>query len=254
MIKVQNLKFKYPNSKNFVIENSTFEIHEGEITAIVGENGSGKTTFGYLLSGLLELNNKDYGNIEIDGYINIVFQNPEIQIIANNVFDEISFVLKNFKIKEEEIEKRIKDALLLVGMEDKINDNPLNFSLGQKQKIAIASVLALKPKYIVFDESTSFLDSKSKDQILSIYKELKKLGFGVIVITNVIDELLIADKLLYFTKDNRLNSFEGSVIDNIEKVSKILEKINFKLTPLWKLHLLASTGDEQANSILKKVY
>lgn len=170
MIKICNLNFKYKNS-NSILNNINLEIQEGETIAIVGENGSGKSTLAKLISGILKIKQ---GEIIIDDlYLNkkedykeavkkigIVFQNPENQIIFNNIHDELNFSLKN--LSKEETQERITQSLKKVNMYDFIDKDLYELSLGQKQRIAIAEILAKKPKYIVFDEPTTMIDSKRK--------------------------------------------------------------------------------------------
>ena len=201
MIKVENVSFKYKNSDNLILDNLNFEVNDGEIVAIVGENGSGKSTIGKLISGILKLK---HGNILIDNYnikdksikdkMGIVFQNPETQIIFNNIYDELSMSLKN--LGKEEIEKRIESSLEQVGMLEYKNKNLYSLSLGQKQRIMIAEVLAKQPKYIIFDEPTTMIDTKGKETIYKIIKDLKNKGYTIICITNLADEILIADRTL----------------------------------------------------------
>lgn len=201
MIKVENVSFKYKNSDNLILDNLNFEVNDGEIVAIVGENGSGKSTIGKLISGILKLK---HGNILIDNYnikdksikdkMGIVFQNPETQIIFNNIYDELSMSLKN--LGKEEIEKRIESSLEQVGMLKYKNKNLYSLSLGQKQRIMIAEGLAKQPKYIIFDEPTTMIDTKGKETIYKIINDLKNKGYTIICITNLADEILIADRTL----------------------------------------------------------
>lgn len=170
MIKICDLSFKYKNSNN-ILNNINLEIQEGETIAIVGENGSGKSTLAKLISGILKVKQ---GKIVIDNLdlskkeehkeavqkIGIVFQNPENQIIFNNIYDELSFSLKT--LSKEEKDERIGNSLKKVNMFDYINKDLYELSLGQKQRIAIAEVIARKPKYIVFDEPTTMIDSNRK--------------------------------------------------------------------------------------------
>ena len=218
MIKVENVSFKYKNSDSRVLDELNFSIREGEIVAIVGENGSGKSTIGRLISGITKLKE---GNIIIDDFdisnaknykliqekVGIVFQNPENQIIFNNIYDELSFSLKN--LEKNEIEKRIDSALEQVGMLKLKNHDLYSLSLGQKQRIMIAEVLAKKPKYIIFDEPTTMIDSEGKEKIYEIIKNLKKQGYTIICITNLADEILLADRTLILS--------DGKIAYEIEK-------------------------------------
>lgn len=241
MIKVENVSFKYKNSNGKVLDKLNFSIKEGEIVAIVGENGSGKSTIGRLISGITKLKE---GNITIDDLdisnaknykliqekVGIVFQNPENQIIFNNIYDELSFSLND--LQKSEIEKRIDSALEQVGML-KLKDHDLySLSLGQKQRIMIAEVLAKKPKYIIFDEPTTMIDSEGKEKIYEIIKNLKKQGYTIICITNLADEILLADKTLILSGGKIAYEIEKK--DLIEK-AYILKKFGVKEPTLLQI-------------------
>ena len=218
MIKVENVSFRYKNSGYNILNELSFTIKEGEIVAIVGENGSGKSTIGRLISGITKLK---HGNIIIDDLeiskgnnmriirqkVGIVFQNPENQIIFNNIYDELSFSLKN--LEKIQLEDRIKLSLQQVGMINFKDSDLYTLSLGQKQRIMIAEVLAKNPKYIILDEPTTMIDSQGKEKIYEIIKNLKKQGYTIICITNIADEILLADRTLI------LNN--GKIVEEIEK-------------------------------------
>lgn len=184
MIKLENVSFKYRNSEHIVLDNLSFSINDGEVIAIVGQNGSGKSTIGRLISGITKLKQ---GNIFIDDLdisqknnrklirdkVGIVFQNPENQIIFNNIYDELAFSLSG--CDKLEIEERVSTALKQVGMFDYKNRDLYSLSLGQKQRIIIAEVLAQHPKYIIFDEPTTMLDGIGKELVYDIIRELKEL-------------------------------------------------------------------------------
>lgn len=208
MIKIKNVTYRYQKGKD-ILKDITIDIRDKETVVIMGKNGFGKSTLGKLISGIMkpkegkilidDLDMADKRNKEeIRKKIGIVFQNPENQIIFNNVQDEISFALKD--LEKEEIEKRMKEALQKVHMEDKIEDDLYELSLGQKQRIVISEVLAKQPKYIVFDEPTTMIDSKGKEKIHHIVKELKKEGYTILYITNMAEEILLADRILILDK------------------------------------------------------
>lgn len=218
MITVENVCFKYKGSNNQILNNLNFSVNDGEIVCIVGKNGSGKSTIGKLLSGITKLK---HGNIFIDDIniakgknldfvrnnIGIVFQNPENQIIFNSIYDELSFSLKD--LDKEEVECRIDDALKQVDMLEFKDCDLYSLSLGQKQRIMIAEVLAKRPKYIIFDEPTTMIDSEGKEKIYKVIKSLNKAGFTIICITNLADEILLADRTIILDK--------GSIACEIDK-------------------------------------
>ena len=172
MIKVEDVLYKYKGSNYNVLNGLNFSVKDGEIIAIIGKNGSGKSTIGKLIAGITKLKQ---GKIFIDDIdisknykliqdkIGIVFQNPENQIIFNNIYDELSFSLRN--LEKEEIEKRVNQALEKVEMIDLKNHDLYTLSLGQKQRIMIAEVLAKNPKYIILDEPTTRIDRQGKEKI-----------------------------------------------------------------------------------------
>ena len=234
MIKIENLNFKYKREEN-ILKNINLDIKEGECIAIVGKNGSGKSTFAKLIAGIMK---PTKGDVSIDDintknkheYINlrkkigIVFQNPENQILFNNLDDEISFALNNLNLDNKEL--RINEALKKVKIEkEKIGDLD-ELSLGQKQKIAIAGVLAINPKYIVLDEPTTMIDSEGKDAVYSIIKELKEAGYTIIYITNNTEEILLADKVIILNEGQIVDTIKRSEI--VEK-TEILKKYNLKV-------------------------
>lgn len=225
MIKVENVSFKYRDS-NLILDNLSFNVYEGEILAIVGKNGSGKSTIGKLMSGIKQVKNgkifidnfdisKKENSDEIRNKIGIVFQNPENQIIFNNIHDELSFALKS--LNEQEINIRIEQSLKQVGMLHFKDENLYNLSLGQKQRIMIAEILAKNPKYIILDEPTTMIDSLGKEKIYEIIKHLKSQGYTVICITNLADEILLADRILILDS--------GKIVAELKK-DELIEKID----------------------------
>lgn len=210
MIKVKNLKFKYSEAKNFAINDISFEIPTGKYVAILGHNGSGKSTFSKLLVALYKPTS---GSIEIDGItiskntlkdirkkIGIVFQNPDNQFIGATVEDDIAFGLENKQMSREEMKEVIYKYAERVGMLKHLDKEPQNLSGGQKQRVAIASTLALDPEIIIFDEVTSMLDPKGKREVISLIKDVQKDKKKTLIsITHDMDEAILADQVIVFS-------------------------------------------------------
>ena len=242
MINICDLSFKYKNSNN-ILNNINIEIQEGETVAIVGENGSGKSTLAKLMSGILKTKQ---GRIIIDNLdltkkedykeaikkVGIVFQNPENQIIFNNIYDELSYALKH--LTREETKERIIKSLKKVKMYDYIDKDLYELSLGQKQRIAIAEILAKEPKYIIFDEPTTMIDSLGKDQIYDIIKTLKKEGYTIIYTTNLVEEILLADRILILRNGQIVNEIKK---ENLISSVDILKENNIKLPTIIEIAL-----------------
>lgn len=238
MIRLENVSFKYRES-NKILDNINLNVQDGEIVTIVGKNGSGKSTIGKLIAGILKL--KD-GNIFIDDLdikkhqkeirnrVGVVFQNPENQVIFNSIQDELSFSLKG--LSKQEVENRINEALKKVEMSEFKNKELYNLSLGQKQRIMIAEVLAKKPKYIIFDEPTTMIDSLGKEKIYQIIKNLKEQGYTIICITNLADEILLADRTLVLEQGKIVLEIKKEEL--VEKASE-LKKYEIKLPTILEI-------------------
>jgi len=212
IIKTENLKFAYSSVDGsapvLVLNNLSIEIEKGTFVAVIGHNGSGKTTlakhFNAILlpgGGHVFVDGMDTANeeliIEIRRRVGMVFQNPDNQIVATVVEEDVAFAPENLGYPSEEIRKRVDEALKIVGMYQYRNHAPHLLSGGQKQRIAIAGVLAMRPKCIVFDEPTAMLDPRGRERILSIMRDLRdNHGVTVILITHHMDEAIDADRLI----------------------------------------------------------
>ncbi len=206
IIELENVNFSY-DKRIDVIKNVSLAINQGEHIAIIGHNGSGKSTLAKLFNGLVKA---DSGSVKVMGLdcgdkkqvfevrkkVGVVFQNPDNQLIASIVEDDIAFGPENLGIERQEIAKRIDFALKAVGMEKFRHSSPTRLSGGQKQRIAIAGVLALKPSVLVLDESTAMLDPQGRSEVLEVAKTLnKEQGTTVINITHYMDEVVDADRV-----------------------------------------------------------
>jgi len=222
MIQVKNLSFKY--EEHGVLTDINLEIKEGSFTAIIGANGSGKSTLAKHFNALL-LPTK--GAVSVDGIdakknqfeirkkVGFVFQDFDSQIVYPVVQEDIAFGLENLGLTNADIKKIINETLEKLKIKKLANSNVNTLSLGQKQLIALAGVLAMRPKCIIFDEPTTMLDSVNKKNILSIIKELnEKDKLTIVMITNALDDLHYADRVVVLK--------EGRIIFNDRK--ELLDK------------------------------
>lgn len=205
----ENVKYSYTeNGKRFAVNGVTLSIEEGEFVAVLGRNGSGKSTLAKLINALLtpvsgkvEVFGMDTSDnkktFEIRKNAGMVFQNPDNQMVASIVEDDVAFGPENIGVTREEIGERIGFALKAVGMEEYRTSTPTRLSGGQKQRIAIAGVLAIKPKIMILDESTAMLDPKGRREVMDVVKRLnKEENMTVILITHFMDEALEADRAI----------------------------------------------------------
>lgn len=243
LISVKGVTFGYEENAP-VIKDLSLEIEEGKYIAIIGHNGSGKSTLAKLLNGLLKV---DKGDIIVDGLsvlekqnlfeirkrVGVVFQNPDNQLIASIVEDEVAFGVENIGVKREEMEKRIEFALSSVGMSEFRKSTPSRLSGGQKQRIAIAGVLALMPKVIVLDESTAMLDPKGRKEVLEVVKKLnKEQNITVIAITHYMEETVFADEIIVLDKGKI--ALKGTPKEIFSEKQKIKE-LGLELPPVTAL-------------------
>lgn len=205
-IEIKNVTFNYENGKTPVIKDLSLSVDKGEFLCILGENGSGKSTLSRLINGLLlpatgdvlvfGLNTREKDKAyEIRKSVGMVFQNPDNQMIATIVEDDIAFGPENLGVPPDEIGKRIDFALKSVNMERYKKVAGQKLSGGQKQRIAIAGALAVMPEILILDESTAMLDPLGREEVLSVVKDLNQNGMTVILITHYMDEALLADKV-----------------------------------------------------------
>ena len=213
-IEIKDLKFSYPSDDGepiTVINGIDLNIEKGEFVAVLGRNGSGKSTLAKLMNFVLEA---ESGSVTVDGIclspdmtddelltvrkkVGMVFQNPDNQLVATVVEEDIAFGPENLGVPSAEIRQRVDDALEIVGMTKYARHSPSRLSGGQKQRIAIAGILAMMPECIIFDESTAMLDPIGRDEVMETICRLnKEHGMTVIMITHNMDEAVIADRVV----------------------------------------------------------
>jgi energy-coupling factor transport system ATP-binding protein len=250
-VSFENISFKYPNETNYAIKNVSFYVQKGEWLAIVGHNGSGKSTIAKLLNGLLksESGSIKVFDIELDETtvwdirkrVGMVFQNPDNQFVGTTVQDDVAFGLENNGIPRDEMAKRVNEAIRLVKMEEFLEQEPHHLSGGQKQRVAIAGIIALQPDIIILDEATSMLDPKGRNEVLETVRELKKKqNITVISITHDLEEVVKADRVIVMNKGKVLT--EGTP-EEVFLLGEQLEKIGLDLPFAIKLsHHLKRAG------------
>ena len=207
-IKFDNVSFSY-NDGTKVVDGLSLEVEKGEFVAVVGRNGSGKSTAAKLINGLLT---PDEGKVYVNGIdtsatndifavrstVGMVFQNPDNQMVATIVEDDVAFGPENLGVEREEIGRRIDFALGVTGIE-KFRDKPsAELSGGQKQRVAIAGVLAVKPQILILDEATSMLDPLGRKEVNEVIRKLNKDGMTVVTVTHYMEEAVDADRVIVF--------------------------------------------------------
>ncbi len=205
-IEFKNVSFKYDEDKPFVIKNLSLSVDKGDFLCVLGENGSGKSTLSRLINGLLtategtvevfSLSTADKKSVkEIRKKVGMVFQNPDNQMVATIVEDDVAFAPENLGLSSEEIGKRIDFALDSVNMQKYRYSAGQRLSGGQKQRVAIAGALAVMPEILILDESTSMLDPLGREEVMQVVKKLNENGMTVIAITHYMDEVVNANKV-----------------------------------------------------------
>ena len=207
IVDVHDVSYTYPGNHEATLKNVSIAFNQNEWTTIIGHNGSGKSTLARLIDGLLPL---DKGSIVVDGVsvnedhlsdihqkIGFVFQNPENQFVGTTVEDDVAFGLENHQVPRNEMQFRINQALDDVAMQSYAHKEPGMLSGGQKQRVAIAGILSLRPKILIFDEATSMLDPVARQTVLQLLQRLKvEKGFTNIAISHDPIEATYADNIV----------------------------------------------------------
>lgn len=208
IIKFENVHYTYPGDQLESLCGVSLEIEEGSFVAVLGHNGSGKSTLAKHMNAILTptegkvtvcgIDSADEERlIQLRRNVGMVFQNPDNQIVANVVEDDVAFAPENLGVEPKEIRRRVDEALKLVGMYDKRQHAPHLLSGGQKQRVAIAGVIAMEPKIIVLDEPTAMLDPIGREEVISTVTRLcREKGMTVVLITHHMDECVGADRLI----------------------------------------------------------
>ena len=233
IIELKDVCFNYEDNDGPILQNFNLNIARGSFVSILGHNGSGKSTVARLLNGLLLPNSgavlvnginttDEKNNFEIKKQVGLVFQNPDNQIIATIVEDDVAFGPENLSIEPTEIRKRVDEALKAVDMYEYKNNAPHLLSGGQKQRVAIAGILAMSPQCIVLDEPTAMLDPLGRKEVISTLTKLnREKGITVILITHYMEEAALADRIVVM--DNGQIILDGepqSVFCEVDLINK----------------------------------
>lgn len=278
-IKLENVNFDYGNGDDMTLKNINLQINKNEFIGIIGHTGSGKSTLVQLFNGLLYSSS---GKVTVEGQlvseetkselkkirqkVGLVFQYPEYQLFEETIALDIAFGPKNLELSEEEVEKRVKESMQLVGLDyEKFKDeSPFELSGGQKRRVAIASILAMKPKYLILDEPTAGLDPKGRDEILG---ELRKIyesneDITVIIVSHSMEDIAnLADRVIVM---NDGEVFADDIPENIYRREKELESIGLDIPQItkatrlleekgYKFDKVILTVEEAYNQIMRQI-
>ncbi len=258
MICIQNLNFSYAYNEP-ILKNLSLDIADGEYIAIIGANGSGKTSFIRHLNGLLipskgevlvdGLSTRNPKNLpEIRCLVGMIFQNPDNQMVGMSVEEDVAFGPENLGLASADIRKRVDEALAIVGLTDYRTRPPHTLSGGQKQLLALAGVLAMNSKFIVLDEPTSSLDPESNHKVLTLLQELNNRGIGIIHVTHNMDDITNVDRVLVMDQGKLIaDGSAGDILNRVEWL-KTLGLAPPKIADL--MWYLRQRGEDVAEGIL----
>lgn len=225
-IKIENLKYRYPDTEKLALDGISCEIHAGEFIGVIGRNGAGKSTFCQALIGLVPnfyrgayggkvlIDDLEVRNVEIDELcqkVGLVFQNPFNQVTGAKltVYEELAFGLENLGIEREEMKKRIEESMELLDIVQYKNSDraPFDLSGGQMQRMAIASIIAMKPEVIILDEPTSQLDPQGSEEVFRAVDKLSKTGITIIMVEHKIEKLAAYSDRIMLLDEGKLVDF-----------------------------------------------
>ena len=239
-ISVRNVEFSYANdfddnsSPKQILKNVSLDIKKGEFVAILGHNGSGKSTIAKHMNAVLT---PQSGTVTVEGidtteedklfdirqHVGMVFQNPDNQIVATIVEEDVAFALENMGVEPVEMRKRVDDALKSVGMFEYKDHSPHQLSGGQKQRVAIAGIIAMRPDCIVLDEPTAMLDPNGRKEVLKTIRQLNKdFGITIVLITHYMEEAAQADRIVVMDDGKIImDDIPSNIFSNVQKMKEI---------------------------------
>lgn len=274
VIEVNNVSYDYRSSNGekvaLGVKNVTLSVEKGDFCVLLGHNGSGKSTLAKLLNGFII---PDEGQVLVNGVdtalderiyevrskVGMVFQNPDNQMVASIIEDDLAFGPENLGVERDEIERRITWALETVGMSEHRKRSPNKLSGGQKQRVSIASVLSMLPEILILDESTAMLDPEGRKEVLdTAYRLNKEMGMTVILITHYMDEAVKADKVFVLGEGELLaHGTPREIFSNVGLIKKaslelpVASSLSLKLIEMGYDVPFALTDEELAEGICK---
>lgn len=240
ILKAQKVKFSYINNMedsptvNRVLKSVDFSVDQGEFVAVLGHNGSGKSTLAKCFNAInlpeegdvyaVGINTKEDSKVlEIRENVGMVFQNPDNQLVATIVEEDVAFALENMGVEPKEIRRRVDEALKTVGMYEYREHAPHKLSGGQKQRVAIAGIIAMNPKCILFDEPTAMLDPRGRSEVMRTIKKLnRENGVTILLITHYMEEAAQADRVVVMD-DGKIvmDDVPKKVFSQVEKMKEL---------------------------------
>lgn len=271
IIETRELSFRYSEDSPLALEDVTLSIEEGSFTAVLGHNGSGKSTLAKHFNAiLLPSGGKVYvGGIDtadesrlfdIRKTAGMVFQNPDNQIVANVVEEDVAFACENMGLPPEEIRRRVDESLAAVGMSGHAKSAPHLLSGGQKQRVAIAGILAMQPRCIVMDEPTAMLDPSGRAEVMAAIQRLNRsMGVTVVLITHHMDEAAAAQRVIVMKQGRvALDGTPRQIFSQVERMRELSLSVPQTVELLYALDrdgavlsLEALSVEECADEILK---
>lgn len=271
IIETRELSFRYSEDSPLALEDVTLSIEEGSFTAVLGHNGSGKSTLAKHFNAILlpsggkvyvsGIDTTDEARLfDIRKTAGMVFQNPDNQIVANVVEEDVAFACENMGLPPEEIRRRVDESLAAVGMSDHAKSAPHLLSGGQKQRVAIAGILAMQPRCIVMDEPTAMLDPSGRAEVMAAIQRLnRKMGVTVVLITHHMDEAAAAQRVIVMKQGRvALDGTPRQIFSQVERMRELSLSVPQTVELLYALDrdgaglsLEALSVEECADEILK---